>query len=585
MSNEFMKKFKKEMKDTMKDIENISSQIKEFDKNLEIDTDLNFKTDFNLGSDNILKQDFSLDSELNFENVDLTNIGQFWKDHESIFGELTESKARTSTIDEMYEKAKSSLKVNQSIFSFSLNEMMNKYKSKAIISVKRAYDYFGGNIRFKVVVENISNEPIKDITVSLKVKEQFELKNPLYKIKLLESDESRGLDFLITPLSCGKSKIYGNVSFLDSNGKFNSMEMNPLIVHIKSPLVQPKQISPLEIEKIKRDIPKSHTMVYSTDISVSKVFQIAREQISSLDVAEISINEKNFYALFSGETKVTKEKFIIELSVKENSASIDVYLNDRKQATGFLAYIKNLIKLALQNSKQISITLEKIRNKIYNSFEFGLKLSELYKMCKNKEDIDNIMVILQELKDKSNSYFSNLTLCDDISGWLAQFEKIKQRKVEDRIYLNLIYDILGWMDSVIVFSETNSKNYLESPSIDDETHKKIEYGNLKLKKELKTKMLKYSNDILYALMLINKGNGVNIFTYIFSGEELDGDLISGFLTAIQSLGIEVTKKATAMKKLSYEDFEIELREGEFIRAALITTGFPDSLTKKRLDEM
>ncbi|MHA1384907.1 MAG: hypothetical protein ACTSR3_14255, partial [Candidatus Helarchaeota archaeon] len=37
--------------------------------------------------------------------------------------------------------------------------------------------------------------------------------------------------------------------------------------------------------------------------------------------------------------------------------------------------------------------------------------------------------------------------------------------------------------------------------------------------------------------------------------------------------------------LSYEDFEIELREGEFKRAALITTGFPDSLTKKRLDEM
>jgi hypothetical protein len=53
---------------------------------------------------------------------------------------------------------------------------------------------------------------------------------------------------------------------------------------------------------------------------------------------------------------------------------------------------------------------------------------------------------------------------------------------------------------------------------------------------------------------------------------LDPDLISGFLTAVQSFGSELSSEKTEMKKLAYKDFEIELNVGDYVRAALFLIG-------------
>ena len=193
-------------------------------------------------------------------------------------------------------------------------------------------------------------------------------------------------------------------------------------------------------------------------------------------------------------------------------------------------------------------------------------------------------MLLKELKNKSYSYFANVNFTESFNQWAEDLGRLKEKEIWDRTYINLQYFILTWLEGIIVFSETNTKNYLESPSVDAETANNIKSGNDLLKGQLERITKLYSNKILFALMVIYKVGGLSIYTHNFKGEMLDSDLIGGFLTAIRSFGAELSKKETAMKKLSYEDFEIELVDGEFTTPALITLGFPDPITIKNFNE-
>ena len=56
------------------------------------------------------------------------------------------------------------------------------------------------------------------------------------------------------------------------------------------------------------------------------------------------------------------------------------------------------------------------------------------------------------------------------------------------------------------------------------------------------------------------------------------------MSAIQSFGIEISKKQTPLKRLSYEDFEIELLASKFTTTALILSGHPNKLIINKLKE-
>jgi len=83
---------------------------------------------------------------------------------------------------------------------------------------------------------------------------------------------------------------------------------------------------------------------------------------------------------------------------------------------------------------------------------------------------------------------------------------------------------------------------------------------------------RYSKNIQRYLIVIEKTSGVAIFRHSFTEQKIDSDLISGFLTAIQSFGAELTTKEASMKKLAYKDFEIELNMGRYVWVALILAG-------------
>ncbi len=89
------------------------------------------------------------------------------------------------------------------------------------------------------------------------------------------------------------------------------------------------------------------------------------------------------------------------------------------------------------------------------------------------------------------------------------------------------------------------------------------------------------------MLVIHKESGTAIMSQNYAGEKIDGNLISGFLTAMTSFQSEIAvkKKESTGKKgflLDYADFKILLEDGEFIRGALILETDPTDTLKERL---
>jgi len=73
---------------------------------------------------------------------------------------------------------------------------------------------------------------------------------------------------------------------------------------------------------------------------------------------------------------------------------------------------------------------------------------------------------------------------------------------------------------------------------------------------------------LQHIMIIYKNTGTSIFFKSFADEILDPDLISGFLTAVQSFGKEL-KSQKSLNELSYGDKVLLFSDGEYIRVTLV----------------
>jgi len=89
--------------------------------------------------------------------------------------------------------------------------------------------------------------------------------------------------------------------------------------------------------------------------------------------------------------------------------------------------------------------------------------------------------------------------------------------------------------------------------------------------------------IIRYLLIIHKDNGLVLFTHGFGKFQFDSDLVGGFLTAIQSFGVEISQKATPVTKLAYGAFELELKAGNFITVAIVLAGKGTELIRKKLN--
>jgi predicted transcriptional regulator len=95
------------------------------------------------------------------------------------------------------------------------------------IQVLRDYDYFGGNIRYKVAVQNTTKMTVSKIDILITATSQYTLDEKVKTVDYLVPGETRGVDFILTPLQCGKSQVYATVAYTDGMGKPQSVVVQP----------------------------------------------------------------------------------------------------------------------------------------------------------------------------------------------------------------------------------------------------------------------------------------------------------------------------------------------------------------------
>ena len=155
---------------------------------------------------------------------------------------------------------------------------------------------------------------------------------------------------MLTPLSCGTSRVFGSVTYEDAYGTVKSIPIQPKEISIKCPLVKPQIASQSEVNTWINNLKLGSSTINFHDIPTAQAFQIGRDQVSALDLTEVRTNQEELWSLYSGEVKVTGNKMVVKLSVDHQSLMLDVWADDLKQTTGFLAYLSNLINLALESS-------------------------------------------------------------------------------------------------------------------------------------------------------------------------------------------------------------------------------------------
>ncbi len=457
-----------------------------------------------------------------------------------------------------------------------------KAKPSKIVELKREYDYLGGNIRFKIVIRNNSPTIMSKIRAMLTPTDQFNFETDTKNIGTLGPGESRGIDFVLVPMTCGKSHIFGTVSYVDAFGNPVSLTIKPLEIWIKCPLVISSKTDISNLLEWKSQLQNGMSTLSFRGLSRQGAFEIVTNQISSIDLALITLNNDLLKAIYSGITKVTNTKIFIEIQTLEDEVILKVWASDLKQVTGFLAYIKSLVTIALEMSRSLQIKEDKITQQILNAFKFSEEFIQLFLYCESNWTLKDVIKLIAKIITQIQLEFSTLPL--DLNKWIPELEKdlSPDATLTGLSAINLEYDAYIYLKKLSEVIQSNMKLYQSAYKDDIATIRLIEEKYETLISTMAELEKRYSKLILNYLLIIDNNSGITLFQHSFSEKSLDPDLLSGFLTAIQDFGAELASKTTSMKKLEYKNFEIELRRSQKFNVALILAGTSTKYLKNNL---
>ncbi|NVM31309.1 MAG: hypothetical protein HWN65_20895 [Candidatus Helarchaeota archaeon] len=219
---------------------------------------------------------------------------------------------------------------------------------------------------------------------------------------------------------------------------------------------------------------------------------------------------------------------------------------------------------------------EKIRKQLLSAFKFSEELIQLFKQCELDSTVNEVLSSIQAISKRIQRDLPMLSI--DLGYWSAELEQYidPDATLTGQSALNLKYETNLYLEKISALIQSNISMYKSTFPEDVKTISSFEEKNQNLSMMMNDLEKKYSQRILIFLLVIDENSGVAIFQHNFAEKSVDPDLISGFLSAIQSFGSELTTEAAAMKKLAYKNFEIEMHVGRYVRVALVLSG---SITK------
>ncbi len=442
------------------------------------------------------------------------------------------------------------------------------------IEIKREFDFIGGQVRFKIAVRNLSELAIHNIAVSLNPSDQFIPDGPQQVIANLPPNTTRGLDFVLTPITCGRSMVFGSTSYQDARGKVHCLPIQPKEIQIKCPLVQPQLASQSEVNEWIKNLKRGTSKISFHNIPEAEAFRIGCQQVSALDLSEVSVNSDEKFGIYSGQVKLTGQNMVVRVTVAKPSIILDVWTDDNKQTTGFLAYIINLINLALESSYKIFQKTEDITQKIAHLMKAVAVIDRNFKLFEEKASICDVSDNLENL--------NNLLLdaaCDEIflqsvenEYSTLRSEKNPETPIQEKFAIELQFKSLKWSQKIQDLVKYHLNTYQET--FDDLTHvsDKIMTGINLMSEKIKEQNRCYGLRILAYMLILDKKSGITLYEKNMGEMKINPDLVGGFLHAIHSFGTEISSPDDSMKTLTYENYRFQFETGNYIRAALILRG-------------
>ncbi len=270
------------------------------------------------------------------------------------------------------------------------------------IEVLRDYDFEGGQLHFKVVVRNHSEMAINNVKVVLDVPTSYNVKQPLITIPVIESNNSRGVDFYLEPKECGISNIGGTVIYKNALGEQNTIHVRKKEVQIKCPLVCTSMSTIEDCQLSIQDLPNDARAFLITDLDPRLVYRAAIRALKYFETSMVTSFEggdaSSSYeaeAWFCAEAKVTGGRIItrVFISATNQSLEVRVWCANPGQLTGFLARV---IELLMEQIEIIRKIKSEEREKTIDVMAVTQNLAEISDYCMLRWKAQNIRTKLHD---------------------------------------------------------------------------------------------------------------------------------------------------------------------------------------------
>ncbi|MFW9938601.1 MAG: PCI domain-containing protein [Candidatus Thorarchaeota archaeon] len=317
------------------------------------------------------------------------------------------------------------------------------------VEVVRDYDFEGGQLHFKVAVRNNSSMAINNVKVILDVPTSYKIKQPLINIPVIESKNSRGVDFYLEPKECGISNIGGTVIYKDAKGNKHTQHIRKKEVQIKCPLVCTSLTSIEDCQIAIQTLPNDARAFLIADLDPRLAYRAAIRTLKNFETSSVTSHEgtdaKGNYeaeAWFCSEAKVTGGRIITRIYVSENSQSLEVrvWCGNSGQLTGFLAKI---IELLFEEINIIRKIKSEEREKTIDVMAITQNLAEISDYCMLRWKAQNIRNKLHDTFVRLRGLIGdNQAILGRIEFWLTQLNKYgKDDKISDEDADKLVEDV------------------------------------------------------------------------------------------------------------------------------------------------
>ena len=314
------------------------------------------------------------------------------------------------------------------------------------IKSRWGFEYKGDKIHIKIVIENPFAMSISDVRVILDLPAPFITENPFQYIGQIGPNNSRGIDFSITPKECGTFTCGRTVIWKDSTWQTHYHSLQPKPIQVKCPLMKPQQISLVELKRMATQLPGQTQSFAYTEFAPEDLFRLAQHALDQF--AGFALPASSTEQWWSAQD-IHQIPIIIKMELSQKSESpiieVCVWCADSGAGTGIFTRIaENLHQAALQQHRILAVHHDREAD-LWDGSRYLLTALD---HCLLGDDTPRVRESLQQARNKLALLLDSRTpVLGEIDHWLTEMEsRIKPMKEPQ---LSLFQDAVGrWQTEI-----------------------------------------------------------------------------------------------------------------------------------------